>query len=106
MCFSAYIAYIAYFSAYITDSRSDIADPARSHKFWCDNMAQHASDSEIVAFPFPWAKSEFHFVVNCHLTVCRFCIVLHLENATQSDATYVAIITERLSFSNPIQFYL
>ena len=45
-----------------TGSSSGAVDPLRTHKFWCEKMAQDAADSTIIAFPFPWADSEFHFV--------------------------------------------
>jgi len=41
---------------------SNIDDPLRTHKFWCEKMAQYVSDSKIKAFPFPWADSEFYLL--------------------------------------------
>jgi len=75
-----------------TSAGSDTTDPLRSHKFWCEKMAQYVSDSEIVAFPFPWADSEFYLVANCCFSLFRVCLASCMANATQTDVVCMRLL--------------
>ena len=67
-------------SSDFTGCSSGVVDPLRTHKFCCEKMAQCAADSTIVAFPFPWADSEFHSVRDyCLFFVYATCILAYVH---------------------------
>ena len=74
-------------------------DPLRTHEFCCEKMAQYASDSKIVAFPFPWADSEFYFVANYCFCLCGFCILLNFIKYSQNDVVCMTLQQNKLLYS-------